>query len=65
MPGGAVRFELGCDPDHAVPSRSRPEHAALIPGTVSGVEADMDRARTLMISGRSADVGAVVQARLP
>jgi hypothetical protein len=28
LAGGAARFELGCDPQHAVPSRSRPEHAA-------------------------------------
>jgi len=28
LAGGSARFELGCDPQHAVTSRSLPEHAA-------------------------------------
>jgi len=29
LPGGAARFELGCDTEHAVTSRAGPEHAAV------------------------------------
>jgi hypothetical protein len=29
LPGTQARFELGCDPDHKVISRSNPQHAAL------------------------------------